>query len=504
MTKERWIALALVVSMLVGLQHFGLERQAETIAEAPMKKVAGLPASDVLPTYVATLFFGAFRAVAVDILWIQLRKVKEEKRWYEMKEIMTFISYVQPRNPEVYSNLSWDAAYNVANGMTNPDESWKWVKFGLGWLRKGIRALPNDPYLKDQLAYTLWQKPSWRDGELDTALLARIEKDLELQAELLPDDIKADRHRSAFELAIPWLERARDDLLESDREYALTQMGLYLYPERMDGFIRACMILQGMSDWKQDRREEAKAWFSRACRQCEAMLARAPDAPAKPGFERRYKNYISPIFGDWAKMYRHYPEIVDLEYKARSGTAEDNLALLRLVQGLLSEHGPIDEHWLWDRNNPHALLNRIKLSAVTNPVTKFCGDTQECNDSFEMSTDLNAGDLAIANIAPEGLDVDFYGVRVQPPPEIQPPPAFPPRPPTVTLRFTKVGRTKLKATFYDTARRLLIQKDVPENTEKVEFQVPVKDYGRHFLKVEVEGRPKPEDTRYQFGYEVNP
>ncbi|MBI3858403.1 MAG: hypothetical protein HY293_22190, partial [Planctomycetes bacterium] len=99
MTKQRCALLGIILVLLVVVQHFGLEREPETLTEAPMKRVAGLPASEVLPTYVASLFFGAFRALAVDILWIQLRKVKEEKRWYEMKEVMEFISYVQPRNP---------------------------------------------------------------------------------------------------------------------------------------------------------------------------------------------------------------------------------------------------------------------------------------------------------------------------------------------------------------------------------------------------------------------
>ena len=70
MTKARSALLALVVLLLISIQHFGLERESETVAEAPMKQLKGLPASDVLPTYVASLFFGAFRAVAVDILWI--------------------------------------------------------------------------------------------------------------------------------------------------------------------------------------------------------------------------------------------------------------------------------------------------------------------------------------------------------------------------------------------------------------------------------------------------
>jgi hypothetical protein len=500
MTKTGWIALGLVVSLMVSVQHFGLEEQPETKAEAPMKRVSDLPASDVLPTYLASLFFGAFRAVAVDILWIQLRKVEEEKRWYEHREIVKLISYVQPRNPEVWSHLGWHSAYNVANGFTDPEKSWEWVKFGLLWLRKGISTLPNEPYLKDQLAYTLWHKPSWRDGELDLALLKRIEEDAELQAALRPDGVRADRPLSAFELAIPWLKDAREELL--GRDYELTQMGLLIYPDSMDGFIRLCMILEGMYEWKRNRTEEAKEWFRRAQKQCEDMLARAPDSPSTNGFPRKYRNTMSSIFNDWAKLYKRYPDLVDLEVKSRSGKRQDQLELMKLLQDLLIQYGPIDENWFWNRYNPRSLLNSLKLSLITDKTTRICPDIQECNDSLDMGTDLNPGDLVLANLAPEGLDVDCYWIMVVPPPELKPPPPHPARPVTVTATLTRTGKLPLKATFYDTARRPIREDVLKEGETKIQFSA--NDWGRYFLKVEAATStlPWPDDTRYKFQYSV--
>ncbi|HLY72551.1 MAG TPA: hypothetical protein VKU80_00400, partial [Planctomycetota bacterium] len=391
---RRSAVLGLLLLLLMGIQHYGLERQPETVDEAPMKRVAGLPASDVLPTYVASLFFGAFRAVAVDILWIQLRKVEEEKRWYERREILKLISYVQPRNPEVWSHLGWHSAYNVANGFTDPEKSWEWVKFGLLWLRRGISALPNSPYLKDQLAYTLWHKAAWRDGQLDMGLLKRIEADDELQASLPPEGAPPGR-RNAFEIAILWLDLAREQIMDKDTNYELTQMGLYLYPDSMDGYIRYCLLLGGMYEWKQDHREEAKAYFLRAQRQCEDMVARAPDSKVPAPGGRRYKNLISTIFADWTKLYALYPKIVDLEYKARSRRYEDELELLKVVQGAILKYGPIDEQWLWSRYDPHALLNRLKQSLAKGE------DVQECNDAPDMAWPLTPGpDPIRANLAP--------------------------------------------------------------------------------------------------------
>jgi hypothetical protein len=501
MTKSRAGVLAGVVAMLVGLQHFGLERTAETVAEAPLKRVPNLPASTVLPTYVATLFFGAFRAVAVDMLWIQLRKVKEEKRWYEMKEVTRFISYVQPRNPEVWSHLAWDSAYNIANGFTDKEEAWKWVKFGLLWLRQGITTLPNEPYLKHQLAYTLWHKIAWRDGELDFDLLKRIEADAELQSKLLPDGMRSDRPLSAFELAIPWLEAGREDLM--DKEFQITQMGLILYPETMDGFARYCMVLQGMYDWQSDRHERAKEWFRRAKKQVEDMIARTPDSPKKPGFEKKYKNSLSTIFADWVKFYDRYPEIVDLELKARSKKPEDERALLAAVQGLLLQYGPIDEQWLWTRYNPHVLLNALKMRMAKGE------DTLECNDSIDLASDFAEGALAAANLAPDGLDVDVYALTLVP--NVPQPPPTPPRPMKLTMTFKRpaTAQLDLKMTLYDPNRRVMMEQALDPKAlvskDGLVMTTPIADYGRYFVKIEPAKPtppPWPADTRYRFQFSV--
>ena len=48
--------------------RFGLDRQPETQQEDKYRSVASIPAKDVVPMYVASLFFGAFRAIVVDAL----------------------------------------------------------------------------------------------------------------------------------------------------------------------------------------------------------------------------------------------------------------------------------------------------------------------------------------------------------------------------------------------------------------------------------------------------
>jgi hypothetical protein len=374
MSARRWLVLAALAAALVAVQARGLDPQPEKRTEDRYSRLSDVPVGDVLPTYIASLFFGAFRAVVVDVLWIQLKQIEDEKRWYEAKEILKLISHFQPRNPEVWTHLGWHAAYNIANGFTDPERRWEWFKYGLRWVRNGARKLPDSAQLKYELGFTLLHKPSWRYGDLDLPLLRRLEEDEELQEDLLPAGVeRGGRTRSAFELCILWLERARDDLKALPMKGQLTPMGLYLWPSTMDGFIRQAMVKQGFYAWQARRTEESKDWFRRSADHSDAMVRTYPD--------------LSPLFTDWVAFNRRMPEVLDLAARARSERAEDDRAFLALVQKLYEDHGPLDDGFLWNPRNPDAPLDRIKRRAAGGK------DLQEYNDLAQTASELGPGNL---------------------------------------------------------------------------------------------------------------
>jgi hypothetical protein len=492
MTRKTWIVLAALLAMLAGVQHLGLERRPEIVAENKLKKLPQVSAGDMLPTYVASLFFGAFRAVAIDVLWIQLAKVEEERRWYERREILKMISYVQPRNPEVWSHLGWHSAYNVANGFTDGKKQWDWIRFGLTWLRQGIRMIPDNVLLKFELAITLQHKPSWRDVELDLPLLKQIESDPELQRELLPDDVAPDgRIRSAFELARLWLERARDEIQRLGIRAHKTQMGLLIYQSSLDGYIRRSFYLEAVRAWQEG--DPAKA----------VDRVRAAEAHVRGMLGRTYPEYLPAIFKDWAEFYATLPPVIELHAKAlRTGAAADERAALKALQELVAGNPlPLDEGFLWSRNHPGALLNMMKR--------KIAGgrDAFECNDGLRLGSDLAPGTPAAATIAPEGLDVDWYWLRADPPGKRLQGMPEPKAPPTLRLKISfsrpDGAAQDLKATVLDTHQRELT---VLEVRGKAALTVPVAEYGTYYLKVEPldSAAPAPADTRYSLTYSLEP
>jgi hypothetical protein len=487
MTRSRWAVLAALLAVLAGLQHYGLDPRPEVREEDRLRRLGNLPPGDMVPTYIASLFFGAFRAAAIDVLWIQLRRAEEERRWYEAREILKFISYFQPRNPEVWSNLGWQAAYNIANGFTDPEKSWEWVRFGLTWLRNGIRMLPGHPQLMMELAYTLNHKPSWREARFDGDLMARIEKDRELQADLRPDGAPdPGRPLTAFELAMPWLERSRD-LLLADRGPAKTQMGLYIYPSTADGYLQQAHYFQGIYDWRRGKLEDAARSFRAAEDLCRKML--------EPG---RYPEPISPIYLERAAFYARLPEAVQAVARAESGRPEDLRAAVRLLEEIiLPQVYPLDGGFLWNRYQKGATLNELKrrLAGGLDPF--------ESNDSLQTATDLSPGIKAAANLAPEGGDVDFYWMNAPAPPGADP--AKPPVPPlraTVTLSRPEGARMDLKLTVLGPDAQPLKTEEFTGPPKVVVLNLPL--YGLYRIKVEAlrPAGPWPADTRYELRTEI--
>jgi hypothetical protein len=171
-----------------------------------------------------------------------------------------------------------------------------------------------------------------------------------------------------------------------------------------------------------------------------------------------------------------------------------------VVQGAILKYGPIDEQWLWSRYDPHALLNRLKQSLAKGE------DVQECNDAPDMAWPITPGPDAIrANLAPPGLDVDYYSIHVAPPPVPAgtEPPATPPRPVRIKLSVSRPQGPclPLKLTFHDAQRK-------PQQTDVItasrDLQYLVRTYGSYLIKVEsnLPELPWPPDTRYGLQVEI--
>ena len=145
------ILLAIVLLVAAGLQldYINSERYR-------MKLIINEPLENAPPSLAfATIAMGAFRGLVVDILWMRADKLKEEKQFFDAKQLAEWITVLQPRFASVWEFQAWNMAYNISVCMpaTQPEERWRWVKNGYELLRdKGIVINPKSILLYNEIS----------------------------------------------------------------------------------------------------------------------------------------------------------------------------------------------------------------------------------------------------------------------------------------------------------------------------------------------------------------
>ncbi|MBI2901941.1 MAG: hypothetical protein HYY17_17305 [Planctomycetes bacterium] len=502
MSACRWSVLAALVAALVLLQHFGIEKTAEKREENVYTNIADLPPGDMVPTYVGSLFLGSFRAVAIDVFWIQLHDAQEARRWYLCREIAEILSKLQPHNEEVWAMIAWEFAYNVANGeaQRSEEKAWQWVRYGLLKLREGIRRNPRTPYLRYELARFLWHKPTWQVGRLDVGLLQRIENDDEIQRQIQDVDVVKER-KSAFELAMRWYREAGGKIRErgGDELFYTTQMGLNLRPDTMDGFIRECMIAEAMYRWhlamgsaESPEWDRAAEWFRKAAEHVESM-------------QRVYGPRA--IDEDFLELFTHMREILEAgrEVARRLASGDEaaktaaRLRYVREMEALLRALGSCENGLVLEPLSAAKRDLSLETIRIGGRAYGFRDET-EFNDTTPFATPLQSRVVRWGNFKPGPGDVDRYMVFLRGPDAHD---TFEER--TVTVGVKRIGQLPLRVRVYDPQGVLLESRDVggTEGETSETFPFTARRPGGYTIDVRPIDEPAvlPPDTRYGIGAE---
>ena len=499
MTAKHWLLLLALGAALAFLQHGLLEQTPEKLQENVYTNIADLPPGEMVSAYVGSLFLGSFRAVAIDVFWIQLKQALEDRRWYLAREIAEMISILQPHNEEVWSMLAWEFAYNAAEGerLRSEEAAWQWIRYGILKLREGIRRNPKSPYLRFQLAFFLKQKPSWRQGVLDMSMLRRVEEDEEIQRQL-QDVEKVREKRSCFELAMKWFEAARIELEKNRGESELfykTQMGIYLRTDSMDTWIRECMFFQGIYCWYLARLradspywERAKEWFARA---------------KTHTVEMRRKYTLSALVEDLLELYEHMPEVLDASRGfTQAMTSSDGTERRRALQEYASVlESVLEALGLVEESHLLAALSPARQDLSQEQIREgnrlyFFEDEFEYNDLNVCATPSSRKPAMLANLRPAG-DVDRFSIHFASP---QTEEVFVPK--NVTLRVGRVGQLPLLVRVFTSTDILLLTREVRGEDER--FQFTADKPGTYYVDIRAWNPPTelPPDTRYGIAFEI--
>lgn len=129
-----------------------------------IKKASELTDTDIVhnaPPVVAfvTVALGSFRGLAADILWLRASMLQEKGQYFEMVQIASLLTKLQPRFTGAISYLAWNMAYNISVVFSKPEDRWRWVKKGLELIRdEAIEYNPSDPILYKELGWIYQHK----------------------------------------------------------------------------------------------------------------------------------------------------------------------------------------------------------------------------------------------------------------------------------------------------------------------------------------------------------
>ncbi len=126
------VILAVIFLVAAGLQLDSINRQRQDM-DLIIDKPENIPPSLAF----ATIATGAFRGLVVDVLWMRADKLKEEKQFYDARQLAEWITILQPRFASVWEFHAWNMAYNISVTIpaTQPEQRWRWVKNGYELLR---------------------------------------------------------------------------------------------------------------------------------------------------------------------------------------------------------------------------------------------------------------------------------------------------------------------------------------------------------------------------------
>ncbi|MBM4074446.1 MAG: hypothetical protein FJ267_02230 [Planctomycetes bacterium] len=78
------------------------------------------------------------RGVAVNMLWIDLDKQKDMKRWAEMQAVTESIVRLQPHFEKIWEFNGWNLAFNTSAEWDAVPDRYYWVKEGGKFLKRGV------------------------------------------------------------------------------------------------------------------------------------------------------------------------------------------------------------------------------------------------------------------------------------------------------------------------------------------------------------------------------
>ena len=106
-----------------------------------------------------TMALGSFRGLLADLLWLRAASLQEDKNYFEMVQLASWITKLQPRFASATAYLAWNMAYNISVTCSLWQDRWYWVWEGIKLIRdEALFYNPESARLYWELAVIFQQK----------------------------------------------------------------------------------------------------------------------------------------------------------------------------------------------------------------------------------------------------------------------------------------------------------------------------------------------------------
>jgi hypothetical protein len=106
-----------------------------------------------------TVALGSFRGILADILWLRSASLQDQGNYFEMVQLATWVTELQPKFSGAAAYLAWNMAYNISVTCSSFEDRWRWVQSSVRLLRdRAIGYNPNDPVLYKELGWIFQHK----------------------------------------------------------------------------------------------------------------------------------------------------------------------------------------------------------------------------------------------------------------------------------------------------------------------------------------------------------
>jgi len=106
-----------------------------------------------------TVALGSFRGLIADLLWLRASALQDEGNYFEMVQLASWITKLQPNFSGATAYLAWNMAYNISVTCSSFVDRWRWVSKGIELIRdEALVYNPTDPVLYKELAWIYQHK----------------------------------------------------------------------------------------------------------------------------------------------------------------------------------------------------------------------------------------------------------------------------------------------------------------------------------------------------------